>query len=357
VFYRAGKHGKSPIFVKTCELCSIRTKSNFIKNLLARQDPTTNKIRHLVHLEDYRASAQEGIVHACRVIERINKWIDTQHPAQHPAQPFWDAGQSFQSRFSVIEEDLIFLRDQLIDISQELKELQQTLREHLELTHNRRNFILTIIAAVYLPLSFATSFFGMNINTTTPAGPQGFSNWTASWIANSPVDIQNSTKALASTIGSSGTETYPWKTFIITSVCLIITLPISLTFGTIFRVLYRNATYYATYWRALAVVPTFAIFFFSTFGKYLGLTDTLRWSILRGSLGAPSLYSFLHMCLKDGTRLGMRLFWVILFVVGVLCFGIDDKVPYFPLAIIPWGMALFFCVLPWWRGRSGQHNT
>ena len=352
MFYRAGKHGKSSVFVKTCEVCSIRTKTNFIKNLLARQDPTTNKIRHLVHLEDYRASAQEGIVHACRVIERINKWIDT----QHPAQPFWDAGQSFQSRFSVIEEDLIFLRDQLIDISQELKELQQTLREHLELTHNRRNFILTIIAAVYLPLSFATSFFGMNINTTTPAGPQGFSNWTASWIANSPVDIQNSTRALASTIGSSGTETYAWKTFIITSVCLVITLPISLTFGTIFRALIRSTTYYATYWRALAVVPLFGIFFISTFGKLIGTADFNFQLFVMCLKAALSLFLLLKFIQQDLRSRRWR-FWTLTALVWALCFVIDSYVIYFPFLIIPWVLFWFFCILPWWKGRRGQHNT
>ena len=330
-----------------------RINTNTIKNLLVRQNPTTNKIRHLVHLEDYRASAQEGIVHACQVIERLNQWID----AQKPSQPFWDAGQSFPGRISAIEQDLIFLREQLTHISKELRELQQTLREHLELTYNRRNFILTVVAAIFLPLSFATSFFGMNMNTTTPAGPQGFSNWTASWIADSPVSIQNSTKALVSTIGHSGTETYPWKTFIITSICLVFTLPISLTFGTIFRMIYQNVTYYATYWRALAVVPSFGVFFLSTFGKYiLWGRDFNRFLLsLKLWLVALLLLRFLYLCVKGGRWL----FWAMMFVVGGACLSPvpDYLVSYFPLPIIPWALFLIFRVLPWWRGRRGQHKT
>lgn len=265
------------------------TKTDISKNLVARQNPTTNKIRYLLHLEDYRASAQDGILHVLRVLETVTQWVD----GQQQTQPIWDAGESFDDRLSTIKQDLTFLRDQLTEISKGVKELQQTLREHLDLTHNRRNFVLTLVAAVYLPLSFATSFFGMNINTTTPAGPQGFSNWTASWIEDSPVEIRNSTKALVSTIGSSGTESYPWKTFIITSVCLLVTLPISLTFGTIFRLTYRSTTYYATYWRVLALPPSFAFITFSILGKFMAPGDnSFSFAMLYCNIG---LFSFVGL--------------------------------------------------------------
>jgi CorA-like Mg2+ transporter protein len=145
-------------------------------------------------------------------------------------QPLWDAGESFQDRFETLQGDLRYFRDQFTRIAAEIKELQQTIHEHLHLTQNRRNFILTVLAAVYLPLSFATSFFGMNISTAAPPSPQGFFNWTASWIENLPVDTQNSTKALVSTIGSSGTLNHSWKTFAITAAFLLVTLPISSLF-------------------------------------------------------------------------------------------------------------------------------
>ena len=164
-----------------------------------------------MHLEDCRESAHEGVVHGLQVLDSVSEWIDT----QQMSQPLGYAGESFQSRLATLRCDLDFFCDQFTKVGKEVKELQQTLYEHLDLTHNRRNFILTIIAAVYIPLSFAATFFGMNINTTTSAGPQGFSNWTASWIDSSPADIQNSTKALVSTVGSSGALSYSWKTFII----------------------------------------------------------------------------------------------------------------------------------------------
>jgi hypothetical protein len=174
-------------------------------------------------------------------------------------QPLWDAGESFQDRLETLQGDLRYFRDQFTRIAAEIKELQQTIHEHLHLTQNRRNFILTVLAAVYLPLSFATSFFGMNISTATPPSPQGFFNWTASWIEYLPVDTQNSTKALVSTIGSSEALNHSRKTFAITAACLLVTLPLSLTIGTISRLAFRGTTYVATtYWHGLAVFPSLA---------------------------------------------------------------------------------------------------
>jgi hypothetical protein len=161
------------------------------KHLAVRQNPTADKVRYLVHLEDCRASAYEGAVHGLGVLKSIMEWLGT----QQTSQPLWDAGGPFSDRFATLRRDLEHFCREFSTIRNGIKELPETLHEHLDLTHNRRNFILTIVAAIYLPLSFATSFFGMNMNTTTSAGPQGFSNWTTSWIEDSPDNIQNSTKA------------------------------------------------------------------------------------------------------------------------------------------------------------------
>lgn len=229
---------------------------------MVRQNPNAAKIRYLIHLEDCRSSAHDGVTHGLEVLDSVTKWADT----LTSPQLLWDGGEPFVDRFAVIRKDLDFFRHNLSDIEKQVKELQQTLHDHIELTHNRRNFILSIGAAVYLPLSFATSFFGMNINTTTSAGPEGFSNWTTSWITNSPIDFQNSTRAVVSSIGSSGTLSYPWKTFIITASCLLSTLPLSLAIGGVLRVAYRQIMHYAIYWRTIAIVPGLAFVFFSIGG-------------------------------------------------------------------------------------------
>jgi hypothetical protein len=86
-------------------------------------------------------------------------------------------------------------------------------RTFLAITQGQRNFFLTILAAVYLPLFFVTSLFGMNMNTTTPEGRVDFSEFTNSTLAHLPGNLANSTEALISTISASGFLTWGWKTF------------------------------------------------------------------------------------------------------------------------------------------------
>ena len=171
----------------------------------------------------------------------------------------------------MIRVDLNFFCFELSKMKDEIALLQKTVREHLGLMQNRRNFMLAIVAAVYLPLSFAATFFGMNIDTNVNPGPEAFSNWTTSWIDASPADIQNTTKALVSAVGTSGTLNYSWKVFGVTVACLLLTLPLSLTIGAIFRSIYRGTAHYATYWRVFAVLPSLAFVFFSVAGGLFGL--------------------------------------------------------------------------------------
>lgn len=201
-------------------------------------------------------------MHGLRVLDCLAKWIDN----QQMSQPLWCAGESFQSRLATLQSDLEFFRDQFPKVGKEIKELQQTLLEHLNITHNRRNFILTLIAAVYLPLSFAATLFGMNINNTISAGPQGFSDWAATWIGSSPADIQDSTKALVSTIGSSGPRSYSWRTFIITAAYLLLSVPLPLAIGDILRVAYRGTSYYVSLWRIMVVTISIVFLFYGLFG-------------------------------------------------------------------------------------------
>lgn len=225
-------------------------------------------------------------------------------------------------------------------------DLKHTLYEHQALTHDRRNFILTLLAAVFLPLSFASTFFGMNMNTMTSSGPTGFSNWTTAWILDSPEDMQNSTRALASTIGSSGTLTYNWRTYIITAACLVITLPLSLTIGSILRTAYRGTAYYATYWRAFAVIPILALIFGSVFGSYLSPSGVyLR---LCCEIILVLYLSFkMYRSVMSGQR---RAFWVISAAITYLFFFMSKRQP-----LVMLGVWLYFGLVwlwPLWKRRN-----
>ena len=315
---------------------------------MVRQNPNAAKVRYLVHLEDCRSSAYKGVTHGLEVLDSVTKWADT----LNSSQLLWDAGELFADRFAILRTDLDFFRDNFSDIEKQVQELQQTLHDHLELAHNRRNFILSIGAAIYLPLSFATSFFGMNINTTTPASPAGFSNWTASWIANSPVDYQNSTKALVSAIGSSGTLSYPWITFMITASCLLATLPLSLAIGGILRGAYRQTMHYALYWRIIAIIPSLAFVFFSIWGY--------RWFessyILYFTFNAILLTVLIFKTIEAWRIKKNRVVWISMLLITSIFFVLDFFLVVAPLMIVPWLYFLFLWSRPWLRKKLRALN-
>lgn len=317
-----------------------------LQHLLARRNPSTYKIRYLVHIEDYRSTAHQGVRHGLLVLESVSGWISTQATQRR----LWDAGQSFEVRAAELKADLGFICNELAKLEDQILKLKHTLYEYQALKHDRRSFILTLLAAVFLPLSFASTFFGMNMDTTTSSGPRGFSNWTASWINNSPTDIQNSTRALASTIGSSGTLTYSWRTYIITAICLVITLPLSLTIGSIVRTVYRSTAYYVTYWRALAILPSLAFIFFSVFGVFLVIPLFYLWVICNGLL-----ILYLGLRLSRAWRNQQRpLIWIVLLMITAGCFGINMVMFYFPMMMLPWLCFAFTWFWPWWRRRKQE---
>lgn len=335
------------------------TKADVHQHLVVRQNPNAAKVRYLVHLEDCRSSAHEGVTHGLEVLDSVAKWADT----LNSSQLLWNAGEPFADRFAVIRKDLDFFRDHFSDIEKQVKELQQTLHDHRVITHNRRNFILSIGAAVYLPLSFATSFFGMNINTPTSAGPEGFSNWTTSWITNSPVDIQNSTKALVSSIGSSGTLSYPWATFIITASCLLVMLPLSLAAGGVLRVAYRQTIHYATYWRMMAIIPGLAFIYFSVFGRMVygayGFTLGIHLA-LNGIMLAVLAFKTVQAWRSKKSRA----VWTTMAFITSICLVCSIFVVDTPVMMVPW----FYFWLVWsrpslwrrlwiWYKRRRQRNA
>lgn len=312
-----------------------------------------------MHLEDCRSSAHEGVTHGLEVLDSVAKWADT----LNSSQLLWDAGEPFADRFAVLRKDLNFFRDNFSKIEKQVKELQQNLHDHLEMAHNRRNFILAIGAAIYLPLSFATSFFGMNINTATSAGPEGFSNWTTSWITNSPVDFQNSTRALVSSIGSSGTLSYPWKTFIITASCLLATLPLSLAAGGVLRAAYRQTMHYAIYWRIAAIIPGLAFIIFSVFG--VGWFKKFEYSfVLYFAFNGILLAVLFFQTVQAWRSKESRFIWSMVLFVTSVSFALDFFPLRFPMMIVPWLFYLNIWLEPLlerkckaWIKKRRQRNT
>lgn len=289
-----------------------------------RRHPTTEKFRYFVHLEDCRALADDGVIHALRVLDSLQTWI----VRLETIQPLWDGGITFTERIEVLRDDLKYLAQQLNLTKKHILNARNTVKEHLEMKQNTRSFAITILAAIFLPLSFATSFFGMNLNTTTPSSESGFSDYTAAWIGNSTSDLQNPLKALVSAIGTSGAMTFSWRSFYVTAICLTLTSPLSLTINNVFRKLFRFASRSTVYWRAMLLLPGLAFVLCSVAPPYV-------WHIAV-YFSSNGLLLF-WVTIRTFSGLSLRppqYLWCILLLITVGSFAAGFFLP-FPTMILP----------------------
>lgn len=90
---------------------------------------------------------------------------------------------------------------------------QQALRQHFQLSQDLTLFRLTILAAIFLPLSFTTSLFGMNMKNQEEGLEflSGVTNGTLDSITDA--DFRNSAQAIVSMIASSGNYNHGWPVF------------------------------------------------------------------------------------------------------------------------------------------------
>jgi hypothetical protein len=184
-------------------------------------------------------SSLQGVCHAIHVLENIKPWITKQQGPQR----LWDGGQLFDDRIFELRRDLEFMQMELAEAGTGIRGLQNMIREHLDLTQGRRNRILTMVAAFYLPLSFTTSLFGMNMAASSPIGEGALSTSTNQTLAGLSPGVRGSTIAIVAAIESSGPLTWEWKRFGIIAGALFLTIPLSLLLNRIFRWTARSIVY------------------------------------------------------------------------------------------------------------------
>ncbi|KAK7973805.1 hypothetical protein PG989_015653 [Apiospora arundinis] len=162
-----------------------------------------------------------------------------------------------RQRLDLLKKDLQYLDQELEKLRGNIRKDKDMLRQHLQLSSDMTGFRLTLLAGIFLPLSFTTSIFGMNIQNTPQEGLQLLSNFTNETLTGLSVNVRNSTQALVTSVANSGPLTYDWTTFAITSICVLATLPFTLTIGFILRNLVVLSAKYIVYWRAALVVIGF----------------------------------------------------------------------------------------------------
>lgn len=212
-----------------------------------RRNPSPSKYHYLVHLEDCRMAAFQSIVHGSSLIADIlNSLGDLQN-----SQPLWQSGPSFVKRLQEIKEDLVYLEGKLVDTKMRIEQLQLMIQDYLKLRQDRRAYILTFVAALYIPLAFASGFLGMNIKISPPSDFSSLDDFSNSTLALLPPTTFNQTAALLTALNNSGGRTWEIKDYWIIAISLLCTIPLSILAGEVFRLSIRFA---AQHVRRLTVI-------------------------------------------------------------------------------------------------------
>lgn len=216
-----------------------------------------------MHSEECLNATQNGVKHSIKVLEVIESSVRRR---QTNSARIWDGGIPFPNRLKKLREDLDYLDNQLEELKGATTEVQELLRQHFQLTQDMRLYRLTMLAAIFLPLSFATSFFGMNISTDVSEGPSGFSDWTKDALTAVADEQRNATEAIISIIGTSGNLSFEWLVFGVTAGCLLLTLPLTLMLGYLMRAFVKWTAKLATYWLLFVIFGGYAFIVYTVIG-------------------------------------------------------------------------------------------
>ena len=329
-----------------------------------------------MHLEDSRKIASDGVKHATGVLDNLAVWAVQNTQAGTEAR----AALLHADKMAALREDLQFCDRELERLGSYTEADQQILRQHFQLSQDLTLFRLTLLAAIFLPLSFTTSLFGMNMRSA------GEGPWTFSDVTNSTLDqitdnnLRSSAEALVSIVSSSGNYNYDWGVFAGTAIGLLFILPFTPAVGTIMRVTVISVVRYAKYWRALtllvggvlllAVVTTsiFGLFFYEAF--YWGSYDFTCWLDFSEDLDRMALgflYAYwainglllvvlIFLVYQSWSEGKERSFWTTQLLITA-AFFMADMLRWshpFPYMIFPWvwlGLFNAWSRRWWWKTR------
>ncbi|KAJ8129104.1 hypothetical protein O1611_g4525 [Lasiodiplodia mahajangana] len=233
-------------------------------HIIGRKSPSASKLRFLFHLEDLRQASQAGVQHALEVLDLLARWMSGEGCNEVSID-----GRVFHDKLTTIARDLEFLNQELDELKLNIEKDRKILGDHFQLEQGSTVFRLSVLAAIFLPLSFTTSLFGMNIDQGILEGPQGFHEYTNATLDGLPPDIRNPTEALVSILGVNSNFSFTWIAFGVTAASLLVTLPLSLFLGAIARAIVVSAAKYAAYWRVITIIAATGLITFSILATYI----------------------------------------------------------------------------------------
>lgn len=234
--------------------------------------------------------------------------------------PLWEEGVPFLERLESVKVDLLYLKSELLGISEKIDGLQRMIYEQLRLSQDERNFILTILAVLFVPLSFLSGFFGMNIRIPKPSDFSGLSKFMNDSLTNLTLPEHNRSAALIAGIDSSGVQTWDMKSYWIAAVPLVLTVPLFLIAGGAVRWAIQSATKYAAYWRISTFIVGSILFLF----VYVAMPILWTWRVCHlGYQSKPTIVDCSLTLSSPGIiyvrhpYLGVRIFYFIINWVGL----------------------------------------
>lgn len=229
---------------------------SYWQHISVRRSPSSYKAKFLLHVHDRVNDALQSVLRITKLLAELNARPEhtTQAQIPMPATPRWQDQRIEELHQSTITT-LQVQKLQLQTLLRQINEDQKLLQSRLQLAQEQRLLKLTIFAAVFLPLSFTTSLFGMNINSSTKEGPSGFSEWINARLGNITLEENRiMTEVLGSITATSSSLNFSWTAVAATACGLLLTLPLAMAIDAIVRALVHAVQPVPAAWAAAAAL-------------------------------------------------------------------------------------------------------
>lgn len=114
--------------------------------------PSRSKIQYLIHLDDCRRRAIEDLTHSLRLSEKTSKAVRS---TESCCKDQGDQDRA-EKRIVGLRNDTNFLIDRLVSLEKPITAVRLQILEQMNLAQGQRALILTIAAALFVPLSFVS---------------------------------------------------------------------------------------------------------------------------------------------------------------------------------------------------------
>ncbi|VUC35178.1 unnamed protein product [Clonostachys rosea] len=254
-------------------------KQIHLVHIMIRQSPSSSKMSYLNHIEDCISASHCGIVHAQEVLQALSEWSRT-------VQSQLSVHEKSESKVLILmvslKRDFEYFKTQLEQIKERVEEDKKLLHSRSQSVQELRLFRLTILAGIFLPLSFTTSIFGMNMQSDVLEGLPGLSE---------------------------------------RAKCVIL------------RGLVGGVTVSAEYWRALILMIVPFFIYLTVFGNQLSFA---AWVLSITIFVLLQVGMFIRACIKQERRK----FWAALIIVSAMSYAVSPPIGGVGIMYVPWAVIL-----------------